>query len=149
MNRAGFRFLCDENVNHKVVQALQRRGIDATHVRDLGMLSSSDTEIIERALEEDRIILTRDYSDFGTHVVMQHSEGMDSPGVLFISPSIAGGDVGSLFHAIERWMQEVESSGRSLRNSADWLTQSKDDPGFGRWVREATAPYLAVLDRVS
>ncbi len=149
MSRAGYRFLCDENVNYKVVQALEQRGIDATHILDLGMLSASDSEIIARAVEEDRIILTRDYSDFGTHVVMQHSERMEFPGVLFISPSIPEGDVGSLPHAIETWMQEAESSGRSIRNSADWLTLSKYDPGFGRRVREATAPYLAVLERVS
>jgi len=149
MSREAYRFLCDENVNHRVVEALRQRGIDVTHILDLGMLSAPDDEVIARALKEDRIILTRDYSDFGKHVVMQHSDGMGSPGVLFISPSIPEGDPGALLRAIERWIQEAEPSGRSVRNIADWLTLTKDDPGFGRRVREATTPYLTALERVS
>jgi hypothetical protein len=143
------RFLCDENVNRKVVEALRLRGVDAVHVLDLGLMSADDGEIMDAAINEDRILLTRDYTDFGELVVLQIHQGMEFPGVLFISPSIPQGDVGALLEAIISWAHQYESEGRSIRNTAAWLTLPHRDNDFDRYVREATEPYLAAVERIT
>ncbi len=149
MNQGAYRFLCDENVNRKAVEAMRQRGIDAMHVLDLGMMSAADSVIMALAIREGRILITRDYSDFGAQVVHQVMRDREFPGVLLISPSIPEGDVGALLHAVEDWIRHCESTGHSIRNSAGWLTLPLKDNGFDRRVREATEPYRAVLERVS
>ncbi len=59
------------------------------------------------------------------------------------------GDVGALFLAVESWIQHHETAEGSIQNTADWLTLPQEDAGFDRWIREATEPYLAVLERVT
>ncbi len=143
------RFLCDENVNMKVVEALRLRGVDAVHVLDLGLVSADDSVIMDAAITDDRILLTRDYTDFGELVGLQIHQGLEFPGVLFISPSIPQGDVGALLEAIISWVHQYETGERSIRNTADWLTLPHRDTGFDRYVREAVEPYLAALERIS
>ncbi len=57
---------------------LAAAGHDAVHVRDLGMAASSDAEILSRALDDGRIVLTQD-ADFGTLLV---ASGRSAPSVI-------------------------------------------------------------------
>ena len=59
------RFLVDENLSPRLSESLNGLGHDAVHVAELGLKSASDSEILERALTEDRIVLSAD-TDFGT-----------------------------------------------------------------------------------
>ena len=58
------RFLIDNPVSPLVVEMLRRAGHDADHVRDYSLQAAEDSVIFERAVEEDRIIITAD-TDFG------------------------------------------------------------------------------------
>jgi predicted nuclease of predicted toxin-antitoxin system len=59
------RLLLDENLSPKVAEALVRDdGVDACHVRDRGMLEASDSEVLEKAYSEDRILVTANVDDF-------------------------------------------------------------------------------------
>ncbi|MFC1539851.1 DUF5615 family PIN-like protein [Gemmatimonadota bacterium] len=149
MSRESYRFLCDENVNRKSVAAMRRRGIDAVHVLELDMMSAADHEVLATAIEEDRILITRDYSDFSVLVANRTMQEHAFPGVLLISPSIPEGDVGALVHAVEAWVHSSESNLLSIRNSAAWLILPDKDPGFEQQVREAVVPYLSALVRIS
>ena len=148
MNRRSCRFLCDENVNRKAIEALRRQGIDAVHVLDIDLMSADDIEIMAAAATDDRILLTRDYTDFGALIGLYNLRGIEFPGVLFISPSIKQGDVGALLQAVVSWIHHYEAGERSIQNTADWLTLPHRDDGFDRRVREAYEPYLAVLERI-
>ena len=149
MNRGSCRFLCDENVNRKLVEALRRQGIDAAHVLDLDLMSADDMKIMAVAIAGGRILLTRDYTDFEALIRLHNLRDIEFPGVLFISPSIPQGNVGALLRAVESWVHHYETDDRSILNTADWLTLPQEDTGFDRWVREAKEPYLAVLGRVT
>lgn len=59
------RFLIDNALSPAIAQRLREAGHDAAHVRDIGLQHASDTEIFDRAQQEERIIISAD-TDFGT-----------------------------------------------------------------------------------
>jgi predicted nuclease of predicted toxin-antitoxin system len=58
------RILVDMGVDIRVADWLRRQGHDAVHLRDEGLQRMPNGEIFEKAIAEDRIILTCDL-DFG------------------------------------------------------------------------------------
>ena len=58
------RFLADAGISPRTVDFLRRNGHEAVHVRELGIQRAPDRALVEKALEEDRVLLTFDL-DFG------------------------------------------------------------------------------------
>jgi predicted nuclease of predicted toxin-antitoxin system len=59
------KLLLDENISPKVAEELARvDGLDACHVRDRGLLAATDAEVLERAYDEDRVLVTANVGDF-------------------------------------------------------------------------------------
>ncbi len=59
------KLLLDENISPKVAEELARKGgLDACHVRDRGLLAATDAEVLERAYDEDRVLVTANVGDF-------------------------------------------------------------------------------------
>ena len=58
------RFLCDMGVSTSTVRTLQESGHDVVHLREEGLHKLPDEDILEKARQEKRIILTFDL-DFG------------------------------------------------------------------------------------
>lgn len=74
------RFLADMGVDVRVVQWLRRHGHDASHLRDEGLHRMPDEEIFEKAVAENRVIVTFDL-DFGEIVAL--SKGRKASVILF------------------------------------------------------------------
>ena len=58
------KLLLDENLSPSVAVALCGEGIDVAHVRDRGLTSATDVEVLDRAYAEDRILVTANVDDF-------------------------------------------------------------------------------------
>jgi predicted nuclease of predicted toxin-antitoxin system len=57
-------FVADAGISPRTVEFLREQGHDVVHVRDIGMQRAKDSEILELARSQDRIVLTFDL-DFG------------------------------------------------------------------------------------
>lgn len=66
------KFLADMGISYTTIAWLKQSGHDALHVREVGMSSSPDSLILEKAKKENRIVLTCDL-DFGA--LMASSKG--------------------------------------------------------------------------
>lgn len=74
------KFIADMGISQTTVIWLNEQGFDAIHVRDSKMHRASDTEIVRKAKEEKRIVLTCDL-DFGDIV---SASGEKCPSVIIL-----------------------------------------------------------------
>lgn len=74
------RFLVDENLPPRLATLLAESGHDAVHVRDLDARSAPDSEIVDLAAAEDRVIISAD-TDFGA--LLAEARAM-APSVLLV-----------------------------------------------------------------
>ena len=58
-------YVVDANLSPRLTELLRDAGHDAVHVRDIGLRTASDDEIIDYAISTDRIVISHD-TDFGT-----------------------------------------------------------------------------------
>ena len=58
------KLLLDENLSPAAAVALIADGVDAYHLRDRGILGATDQELLERAYQEDRVLVTSNVDDF-------------------------------------------------------------------------------------
>lgn len=77
------RFLADQGISPLLVAGLKAAGHDAVHVRELGMSSAADPQILSRAAVDQRILITED-TDFGGLLILS---GATSPTVILFRES--------------------------------------------------------------
>ena len=58
------KLLLDENLSPSIAVALRSDGVDVARVRDRGLTGATDAEVMERAYDEDRILVTANVADF-------------------------------------------------------------------------------------
>ena len=74
------RLLVDANLSPRVAQALRDNGHDAVHVVDVGLATTSDTEIADRAEADGLIVVTAD-TDFPMHLALRRAT---SPSIVLL-----------------------------------------------------------------
>jgi len=76
----------DENISPKVALALAAADeIDACHVRDRGLLAAADSEVLDRAFIEDRVLVTANVGDF---LKLAHAREVH-PGIILLEDGAA------------------------------------------------------------
>jgi predicted nuclease of predicted toxin-antitoxin system len=63
------KFLLDMGLSRRTAEFLRDHGHDAIHLRDQGLQRLSDERIVEKAIDERRVVLTHDL-DFGRIVAL-------------------------------------------------------------------------------
>jgi predicted nuclease of predicted toxin-antitoxin system len=74
------KLLLDANLSPEVARLLSEAAHDAIHVRDIGLLSAPDPDILQAAAREGRVLLTAD-ADFGALLALG---SLASPSVLLL-----------------------------------------------------------------
>ena len=100
------RFLVDEMYGERVVELLRQRGHDAVHVRDIGLGGAPDADVLARAADEGRTMVTENAADFLPLLDRRQGAGMSMTPVL-IALTAGRGVAGTLHQrlaaAIHKW----------------------------------------------
>lgn len=89
------KFLADEDFNNRIVRGLRRRllTLDIVRVQEVGLIGRHDTEVLEWAAREGRIILTHDAATMIDFAYSRIAEGAIMPGLIAVSQYLPIGDV--------------------------------------------------------
>jgi predicted nuclease of predicted toxin-antitoxin system len=97
------KFLIDNALPRRLADLLRAAGYDAVHVRTYEMQAASDEEILARAFDEGRIVVSAD-SDFGAILASQEAERPSF--VLFRDPNLrVARDYFDLLHSALRVLE--------------------------------------------
>lgn len=67
------RFLVDENLSRQLPDLLRAYGHEAEHLGEMGLESASDPDILDRARDDNRVVISAD-TDFGTLLAESHAQ---------------------------------------------------------------------------
>lgn len=94
------KFLVDEDLSEEIASILRAEGIDAVHLRELGLSGAEDQEVLEEAARQKRCVVTRNRNDFLMLTEFYFHEGRTHHGVLIIPRSYPGDQTSRIAHAI-------------------------------------------------
>jgi predicted nuclease of predicted toxin-antitoxin system len=109
------KLLLDENLSPRVAATLCSEGVDACGVRDRGMLKASDAEVLKRAFEEDRVLVTKNVGDFAT---LAHASELHA-GIVMLGDGALTAD--ELLPLLRRVIQRLSSE--DMANRVLWVDE--------------------------
>lgn len=89
------RLISDENFNGDIVRGLLRRSpaLDLVRVQDRGLRQTPDTEILEWAASDGRLLLSHDVSTVPPAAFQRIADGKPMPGVFIVPDQMPIGQV--------------------------------------------------------
>ena len=102
------KFILDADMPRSSADVIRGTGYDVEDVRDIGMGAAKDREIIEYALKNERIIVTRD-TDFGE--ILRYPEHPE--GIIFRLPYTF--KIGAINKELKEFLNSVEDD--EIRNA--------------------------------
>jgi len=100
------RILLDEMYSERVAEALRARGHEAVHVREIGLGGAADVDVLARAVEEGRTLVSENAADFLAPLDQRQNAGLAMTPLLVALT--AGRGAGGALHArladaIDQW----------------------------------------------
>ena len=92
----------DSALSHIIAQRLRDDGYDAVHVRERGLQTASDVEILKLAETEDRVLVSAD-TDFGTLLALREKS---RPSFVLIRKNV-GTKPNDLFHFLKNTLPKL------------------------------------------
>lgn len=89
------RFIADENFDNDIIRGVFRRNtkIDLVRVQDIGLLGANDEDVLDRAANESRILLTHDARTIPKFAFQRIEQGFLMPGVFVVPKDVPVGIV--------------------------------------------------------
>lgn len=116
------RFLFDQHVSGPALRTLRDQRVDVVHTAEVGLARADDPAVLEWARRVERIVVTRNYRDFGPLVQAWAAQGIDFAGVLFLASPVRQDDVGAHVRAMTAWLEGARGAGGNLvRGGFGWL----------------------------
>lgn len=87
------RFLADENFNGRIVRGLRRRGsaIDVVATSDVELSGASDEEVLRKAAELGRVVLSHDLNTMAGTAIARIREDRSMAGLILVGLSVSIG----------------------------------------------------------
>ena len=114
------RLLLDEMYSERVGELLRTRDHDAVHVREIGLAGAADADVLARAVDERRTLVTENAVDFLPLLDQRQSAGMTMTPVLVALT--AGRGIGGALHA------------RLADDIAEWAARNADPYAHAHWL---------------
>lgn len=140
------RFLLDQHIHLAVAEGLRRLELNVLHVCESELTGAPDEEIMKTAIDQRRILVTRDIRDFGQLARFYLSVGRSFPGILLVPSSIPDKDPGTLIHAIQKWAGRYGTVDQ-IPGGIAWLSPAELQDGDRR-IREPEPTYMRALQRI-
>jgi predicted nuclease of predicted toxin-antitoxin system len=88
------RFYADEDFPHSIVRALRRRNstVDVLTIQNDGLQGAPDSEVLARAAELGRVLVTRDKNTLVASAYERIEKGEGCPGIVVLLVSCSTGD---------------------------------------------------------
>lgn len=94
------KFLVDEDLSEEIASILRAKGVDAVHVRELGLSGAEDREVLDEATRQKRCVVTRNRNDFLTLTEFYFQEGRPHHGIIIVPRSYPGNEPSRIARAI-------------------------------------------------
>lgn len=91
------------------------------HAGDVGLGAATDQALLDYAIRDDRIVVTRNYAHFAPLARSYARRGRSFPGILFLSRSLPLSDAGRHVRALEDWVKAAPRGGNPIANTCGWL----------------------------
>jgi hypothetical protein len=85
------RYLADEDFDNRILKAFRRSepNLDWVRVQDIGLSGSSDDDVLQRAANENRIVLSHDLSTMPVAAHSRIEKQLAMPGLIVVTRRIA------------------------------------------------------------
>lgn len=94
------KFLVDEDLSEELASILRRNGIDAVHIREIGLSGADDHEVLDEAARQKRCVITRNRNDFLMLTEFYFNESRPHNGVLVVPRSYPGNQASKIAKAV-------------------------------------------------
>src|SRR4051794_38994940 len=100
------RLLLDEHLPRALAETLRANGHDVVRVVEVGLRTGGDRDLWQWAINEARVIVSYDTSDFSQLYAEFFRDGIQHPGLVIVSSkSMRPDNIGALVRSLERLLE--------------------------------------------